>query len=265
MKIWLLNNNIDGYEYFGYKNEKDAKVFTFGFRGNRMADQWEKVELVTYENGKESDFPGFPTPIFSSTAKQVLDEIISGAVEFLPIYHKNGTYYALNVINIVNGLDYNKSLLIRDKELDIVNDVKRYSFIEDVVRVESIFKLPEFRATRIFVTDLFKKRVEETGLVGFEFHEVWDSEKDYSLEEAEKALPTIHPIEDEYYSFDIAWKMAEQGEVAAASGEWKIKRSKNGQYMVIGKWTGTRYDYFLPHYVPPILLEMKWKIVKIEY
>ncbi|WP_236838937.1 imm11 family protein, partial [Caldalkalibacillus salinus] len=236
-----------------------------GFRGQPMLDNWYSVKLYTQEQGKSSDFPGFPEPIFSEKAVNTLMDLLEHRAEILEVEHPSEKYYAVNVIRLTECFNRDEAkLVIEDKyNIVVVKEILEYSFHKECIEQETIFKLKE-KLGEIYVTDTFKNRVEEAGLVGFEFHEVWDSEKDYSLEEAEPVMPDIHPIQEGDYSFNEAWKMAEQGEVAAASGEWKVKKSKDGQHMIIGKWTGEKYEYLIPHFIPPILLDMKWKIVNKE-
>ncbi|WP_202081742.1 imm11 family protein [Caldalkalibacillus salinus] len=265
MKIYILNKKLEGYDYLGCANEYDSHTLLGGFRGTSMLDNWKPIKLETYEKGLESDFPGFPYPIFSERSISILEDLLLDNAEILPMIHSEKNYYAINITRLTDCFNRDKAkLLIEDKyNVEVVKDIQKYSFNKECIEQETIFKLKE-NLVEIYVTDTFKNRVEEAGLVGFEFHEVWDSEKDYSLEEAESAMPDIQPIQDGDYSFNEAWKMAEQGEVAAASGEWKIKKSKDGQHMIIGKWTGEKYEYLIPHFVPPVLLDMEWKIVNKE-
>nr|WP_159036303.1 hypothetical protein [Clostridium botulinum] len=44
---------------------------------------------------------------------------------------------------------------------------------------EHIFKVCEYSKIFVFVSDEFKNLVESSGLKGFLFIEVWDSEKDF--------------------------------------------------------------------------------------
>ncbi len=52
----------------------------------------------------------------------------------------------------------------------------KYHFIESVVKGKHIFKIIDEPARRPFVSDEFKKRVEENNLIGFKFELVWQSE-----------------------------------------------------------------------------------------
>jgi hypothetical protein len=63
--------------------------------------------------------------------------------------------------------------------LDFVR-FRKYSFVLEVVRDQPIFKLPEEKITRVFVSDLFRDRVLAAGLKGFEFTEIWDSQMERS-------------------------------------------------------------------------------------
>ncbi len=50
--------------------------------------------------------------------------------------------------------------------------VEKYAFKENLLSKVAIFKLPEFSNTHIFVTEDFKKIVEENDIKGFKFEEL---------------------------------------------------------------------------------------------
>ena len=81
----------------------------------------------------------------------------------------------MNITKVIDCIDYDNA------EYKSLPDGKimfftKYAFIEDKVKNQHIFKIPEFKTSRFFVSDEFKKRVEDTGMKGFEFRLLWDSE-----------------------------------------------------------------------------------------
>ena len=54
-----------------------------------------------------------------------------------------------------------------------VSRVKRHAFHPEIVRDQWIFKIPQTPA-RAFVTDRFVQLVQQAGLTGFDFEEVWN-------------------------------------------------------------------------------------------
>ena len=54
---------------------------------------------------------------------------------------------------------------------------EKYSFKPEVVENVHIFKLKDSPVSTFFVSDTFKKVVEENNLTGFNFKLVWDSEE----------------------------------------------------------------------------------------
>jgi hypothetical protein len=266
MKVWILLNELDGYLNLGYINEDDADQFVFGFKGMEMKECWEPVHLNTYEEGRWSDIPWNTPPIFSQKAVDALKGLLEGRAEILPLIHSEAQYYAINVINVLDCFDYEKGKVEKDEEYDVIKDIKKYAFKFDKLQDDTIFKIPERKKSVIFITDTFKQRVEESGLAGFRFVEVWDSEANVTeVDEQDGNPPKLQPIQENPLTFNEAWEEVKSKDVvvAATGGEWKLKKHHNGE-VIVGKWEYGKYTWMEPIYVPPIFLELEWYIVSKE-
>jgi hypothetical protein len=266
MKVWILLNELDGYEGLSFARDEEVKVFTRNFKGQSMIKDWIPVTMYTEEQGKRSDIPLNSPPIFSQKAVDALKDLIEGRAEILPLIHSEAQYYAINVINVVDCFDYEKGKVEKDEEYDVIKDIKKYAFKFDKLQDDTIFKIREDHTMYIYITDEFKQRVEESGLAGFRFVEVWDSEANVTeVDEQDGNPPKLQPIQENPLTFNEAWEEVKSKDVvvAATGGEWKLKKHHNGE-VIVGKWEYGKYTWMEPIYVPPIFLELEWYIVSEE-
>lgn len=84
-------------------------------------------------------------------------------------------YYLMNVINMIDALDMEKSEFKRYKDGRIMYCTK-YVFKKDVIGNNIIFKIPQFPVTDVLVTEEFVKLAKDNDLKGFIFEEFRDSE-----------------------------------------------------------------------------------------
>lgn len=116
--------------------------------------------------------------LISKNAKDILSNRFKDYVQFLPVFdcETKVQYYFLNILKIIDGINYEKS---KFKKLSsgLIVDVIDYEF-EKIVKDIPIFKIYlnyTVMTTSIFVNDIFKKVIEDNHLEGFDFIEVWDS------------------------------------------------------------------------------------------
>ncbi|WP_419761874.1 hypothetical protein, partial [Caldalkalibacillus salinus] len=77
MKVYILSKKLEGYDMLGIVNpDEDTKLLLRGFRGQPMQENWHPVKLYTQEQGKKSDYPGHPKPIFSEKAVNTLMDLL---------------------------------------------------------------------------------------------------------------------------------------------------------------------------------------------
>lgn len=176
MKIFRLEANVDDYNYFGFINENhwDDKVFD----GKELLNNWVSPKVKLYRTKKYplGDIVSLTTlnPAINVNVIEILKDIFCNNVELLPIVFDE-QYYLMNVINLLDALDEEKSEFKRYSSGKIMYCTK-YVFREDIIRNIHIFKIPQFPKTDILVTEGFVKLVQDNNLKGFEFEELWDSE-----------------------------------------------------------------------------------------
>lgn len=175
MKLWELRID-NGFDVL-YTNDENVKKAMKGFVGISRANNWSPVELITWESGIEGDIISYSKspekPLFTNKAIHGLEDLIKGSVEFLPVIHEKYDCFAVNVINVLDCLNYKGAKLSR------WGVIEKYDFIPEKVAGQHIF-LVEVKGSKIpslvpIVSDDFRQRVLDLGLTGLKFRLAWDS------------------------------------------------------------------------------------------
>lgn len=180
MKIWQLNFELDEYDNLIPVREFTAEEIQ-SFDGRSHLSQWKPVRVKRMEPEKElelSDAPGFTFPVFSRRAWQCLEPLISKNVEILPLDFNEKEYLGINIITVLDAIDYKKSIYKTYRDGIRIMVFKKYAFLPTVIRNVSIFKISDERTRYAFVSNEFKQTVEKNNLSGFKFKLVWDSEQE---------------------------------------------------------------------------------------
>lgn len=179
MRIWQLNFELDEYD-----NLVPLQNFTVeeiqSFDGRKHSDNWIPIQVVRMEPEKKlelSDAPGFTIPVFSKKALECLYPLIKNEIEVLPLIFEEREYFGINVIKVLDAIDYEKSIYKTFRDGKRIMAFKKYFFIPDKIKNVSIFKITDEKTRYAFVSDEFKTIVENNKLTGFKFKLVWDSEE----------------------------------------------------------------------------------------
>jgi hypothetical protein len=265
MKIWIIERDSNVVESATFEDfEKDYhKYFENSFCG-KFIDNWGDIRIRRYGKKRKCDLYSFysGSPLISERAMLELKSFSQNKIQFLPVtYNGNQTLYLINVIEVIDCLDRERSIIKRSYEGKIIT-VKKHEFIKERLENADIFKIPEAINFTIYVSDNVKKFIEESGLIGFEFTEVWNSDKEEVKlrEEKLKALVTeINEQAGETVNFEEAYHFIQKGG-AVVSGKWKMQKDENDQ-LVYGEinYDGS-YNWKISTYIiPPIFLSMGWK------
>lgn len=183
MKIWDLQEEVNIYEHLTLVDGSIEKwnEFTDMFRGKHLSSNWEKLKLKLIEHGeklKKGDMPYLSpgVPVFSIKAISTLQQYLNNNAETLDIECDIGNYKIINIINVMSCLDHERSEIKYYPNSQRIMRIKKYVFNKEKVKNEHIFKIIEQPRATIFVSDEFRNKVIESGLEGFKFVEVWDSE-----------------------------------------------------------------------------------------
>lgn len=269
MKVWKWGYESDKYDSFTFPDRDAVSEYLDPyFNGTVIGDKWGVVPFETYRSRKRCDCTGIGSniPIFSEKAVQVLEPHLNSNTELLPLQHPSKAYYAVNVTRLIDALDYeNSEVEYVEGHPGFVRDVHRFAFKLDAIQEYPIFKIPEYKRLRIFVTDTFKEAVEANGLKGFTFELLWDSEANSDAEadlerQYQEALAAVERNKGEEFSFDEAIKRMEAGE-SLASGPWRLQQASDGTVRLGNLQADGSYNWIQPIYYPPILLDLKWHVV----
>ncbi len=182
MKIWKLDFEVDKYDNLEPINEITIdEIQTFDGRSHVKDWKTLSVQRMEPEKGlKLSDAPGFFMPVFSKQAVECLKPLIDKNVEFLPLDFKEKEYYGVNVITVLDAINYESSQYKTFSDGKKIMRFIKYAFLSEVVDGVPIFKIPDERRRWAFVSEEFKQAAEENHLTGFIFKLVWDSEEEIS-------------------------------------------------------------------------------------
>ncbi len=186
MPMWRYRADSDRYQTLALvDSEKDVHWFMDYVKGRRFPRPWPSIS-VYYEREWEDtsleesqraylarrglmprgDFPSlFGTePIFTERARQILGPWIEKAVEFIPLHCGEETLYMVNVVDVVDCLD-RKLSTIKWISGGAIYKVDHYVIKDKLLGGKHMFKIPKLWAS-IYVSDEFKKVVEDSGLKG---------------------------------------------------------------------------------------------------
>jgi hypothetical protein len=179
IKIYQLHFDNEHYDYF--VPEQDLPISELRtFDGRSKQNEWTPlaVRRANWRKGMElSDAPCCIFPVFHREVLDALRPLIAGSVEELELVYSDGDYCVVNVIAVLDVIDYTKSKRIPCDEKQRILVFERYAFMDCLeLRQHHIFKIVDEPQRWAFVSDVFKTIVESKGFTGFIFRLVWDSE-----------------------------------------------------------------------------------------
>jgi hypothetical protein len=182
MKIFKLIADCNRYQNLVFTFEEDWAILDH-FDGRNLLHHWTRpvVEILRdnkfNKNLPAGDFPNLflpGVPVFSLRAVNALKAILEKNGELLPLSCVEGEYYAFNVTKLIDALDESKSELKRFKSGGGIMQIHKYVFFGEKLTDATIFKIPQFRRTVVYVSDKFQRTVLDNHLIGFKFVEVWE-------------------------------------------------------------------------------------------
>lgn len=179
MKIWILDCDVDNYENLTWKEELGIDYIQ-SFDGTEKIKNWNPMKVKRMYDRKFSNTPGLSPhiPVFDEKAIGVLDDLLIGNAEILPLDCEEGSFYAINVINVIDCIDYEKSQYKTFRDGKRIMRFIKYVFTERKIEGVNLFKIKDEPLKRPFVSEEFRKRVVDNDLTGFKFELAWDSEQD---------------------------------------------------------------------------------------
>lgn len=178
MKIWKLIPKANDYENLYSLEEFDLDRLQ-SFDGRSKAEGWRPWRFRPLEGNMEwGDMASYHTHIPTVTPNfiEATRDLIESSVEILPIDCEGKELYLLNTTEVLDCIDYTKAKPITFTNSSKIMMFEKYAFIEEKVKGKHFFKIKELPVGGVFVSDEFRQRTIDKGLVGIRFDLVWDSE-----------------------------------------------------------------------------------------
>ncbi len=172
MKIYRYVPDVDEYDCLD--NVGDWSAFD---QGVRLAPHWRPTRVaVDARAGRSGDFPSLlgAIPVLSARAWKALQGLIGERVEALPLDCAAGPYFAINVLDHIDALDYPRSEVERFDDGGVMA-IDSYAFKPKVLQGRHIFKLPETAPAETLVSGELKALVEKHKLKGLRFDELGEA------------------------------------------------------------------------------------------
>lgn len=171
-ELWL-DRNYRAYETLNKNGYK-----TYEFEGKKVENR--NFDLFTLSKYKEEiekpigDVSSISTSsyIINEKAYKVLYPYLKEHSQIFQLKNENKIFYVINVTDIIDCLDYEKSEVKYFSSSNRVMDIEKYAFHSEKLKKATIFKIPEFPKGISYVTEEFKKVVEENNITGFKFKEL---------------------------------------------------------------------------------------------
>jgi hypothetical protein len=255
MKIWSLSVTWENTILWEILKTNPSALSNYEFNGSYI-NSWGDFDIC-FENKKMRDCmdAGVGAPGLSKKAVEILMPLIEKNVQLLPLKHPAFEYFRLNVLQLIDAIDYEKSTFRKLSNGRLLT-VKEYVFKPDCLIGVDIFKVPYF-TTNVYVSDRFRQTVLDNKLTGFDFIKLWDYEASTEVELLEP-IEWQDPIVGDSITFSEAMKLAEKTGQIYRSGKWRMKFNDKGN-LLIGELDNRGqvfYDNLV--YIPPILITQKW-------
>lgn len=157
----------------------EQKTAIWNFDGTRLEKVWYPVKYWILDESLEKnepigdcvqDIPG-DMIVMEQSKISLLSEFWTNA-EILPLKFDYGDYKLINICNVVDCVDLEKSKVFRSSKGRILY-IKEYSFIKEKLEGHHIFKLNDY-SFRIFVDQYFVDCITKHKITGLRFDLVWE-------------------------------------------------------------------------------------------
>lgn len=179
MKIWKLEADANCYNNFTLVDEQDWDIFidNNAFNGTSMLGKWKSVQIKLLEEIQKGDMQALfgGIPVFNTKAIRVLSDLLDGQVELLKLDYDLDEYFAVNVLQILDCIDYQHAVPVKFDDGTIWR-YERYAFRLGEIKDRHMFKNIDESKGFPLVSDVFRDRVLQHNLKGFLFTELWDSD-----------------------------------------------------------------------------------------
>ncbi len=205
MKVWKLECNVNDYENLQWEN-LDLN-FIRSFNGESKLMDWTDPGVKRMYGRVLSNFPGLTShiPVIDTTSYKCLYDDLKDSSELLPIKVDGLDLYMVNITEVLDCIDYEKS------EYKLFSDGQRimrfikYVFDKDIISGKHIFKIKDEPLGTPFVSDALKEKVLANNLTGFDFKLAWSDEEEIENRKLKKTRNRIDV--NEYHMYILVDKI----------------------------------------------------------
>ena len=133
MKIWIMESMLDRYKEYYLQKESDLKTIENAIDRGQKVGEWEPLKIKSFDEARgKSDSPYFwqynNLLMLSERAKNTIANRYQDYLQFLPLVDidDNSTYYISDVMNLLDGIDNNKSEFKKLLEVHVVGELSMY-------------------------------------------------------------------------------------------------------------------------------------------
>jgi hypothetical protein len=184
MKIYRVEPDVNNYQYFLLEDEALLMSAMLNFDGTPKADIWETPAVyILKPKAKKGNFLSLfahPVLVVDEVALKSLRGLLERSGELLPLPHEDKLYHVVNVTECINVLDTRRTRWRYEKG---TLPIDQYVFHRKRLTQAPLFKIPETCKAEILTCEgiddpeyEFKGCVEQLGLKGLIFEELWSSD-----------------------------------------------------------------------------------------
>jgi hypothetical protein len=180
MRVSQLSADVENYAILQPEREADCSLLLDLDGSTPLPAALRRLSFVTLPGSRGRGLAdcihlASTLPVFSRRAVEATRDLLGNNTELVELEWRGLGLVAVNVTEIRDALDVERSEVVRFSSGRVMRVVK-YEFFADRLRGASIFRLPELARSDLHVTDDFVTRVSECRLTGFEFTPVWPNE-----------------------------------------------------------------------------------------
>jgi hypothetical protein len=171
----------DGYEFCHPVTTHDLKRLGDQIADTQQQSSWEPVSarISRSDQGRElarSDSPWLASYalIFRPHAVDALGATISENGQLLPLECQGEELFVFKPSRMLDALDEDASSIVRFKAGHIM-DIRKHVFRPDVISGVDVFKIPNIRLSRTFLSERFVDTWMASGLQGLTFKKIWSA------------------------------------------------------------------------------------------
>lgn len=188
MRVYRVQLDLNRFQFFAPEDQEVFKKQTLVFDGTPRLENWTPPGVYIYQPKlRRGNFLGTGVGggafVCDERAREELQTHFEMSGELLPLPHKGEMFHIVNVTQCINALDEQRTEWVIGRETRARIGIKRYAFHADRVPDTPLFKIPETDKSEILTAegrfdpeDEFKPTVEQLGLTGLIFEQIWTDE-----------------------------------------------------------------------------------------